>query len=237
METAKRRRPFAAEARGESIGERLDTLHRTTEIACFEHARELGFGDDVIRPKGWMWLIAKTDVALRRPWDHDDDIVVETWPIYGSATGLLWMVEVFDRCGLLATQSYHWVLADQKSGFPLRLPEDMKGDRAVFKALEADRYAWAEATPKTPLFTKTRWIPAADLDANGHVHNTFHVRYAFEAYDVWPSRFVVKYLAPLPAMRTLTLQATQEDGFTFIEGFIESSAATPAFTVGVRVMQ
>jgi acyl-CoA thioesterase FadM len=235
MEKAKRRRLFAAVGQDGAIGTRLEALHRTTEIACFEHAGELGFGDDVIRPNGWMWLIAKTEVELLRSWDLDGETAVETIPVLGSATGLLWMAEVFDASGLFARQTYHWVLADQTSGFPLRLPDGMKGDRTIFKTLEEERYAWSESAPKTALFATTRWIDAADLDVNGHVHNTCHVRYAFEACDVWPMRYVVRYLAPLPAARTLTLQAFQDNDFILIKGFVESTAATPAFTVGVRV--
>jgi acyl-CoA thioesterase FadM len=222
---------------GESIGSTLDSFHRLTEIACFEHAKELGIGDDVVRPKGWMWLIAKTSVEFFHPWTQDGDIVVQTLPVFGSATGLLWMIEIQTASGPLARQTYHWVLADQASGRPLRMPETLRGDRAVFKQIEDAEYGVFDKPAKLVQSIKKRWIPASDVDENGHVHNTCHVRYAFEDATRWPMRYAVWYHAPLMAESELSIRAKQGTGLLVLEGFFVLTAATPTFTVRVRIIQ
>lgn len=234
MVHAKRKRAFSDASPSESIGATLDSFHRLTEIACFEHAKELGFGDDVVRPKGWMWLIAKTSVEFLQPWEFYGEIVVETHPIFGSATGLLWIVDVFQNARKLASQTYHWVLALQDSGRPIRLPEILRGDRTVFKQKEEAEFGLFETPTSGMMDSRKRWIPATDVDENGHVHNTCHVRYAFETAATWPMRYAVWYHAPLLAERELLIQTTHGTEVLGLEGFSDFNAATPAFTVRVR---
>lgn len=234
MVLAKRRRVFSDISPSDSIGASLDAFHRLTEIACFEHAMELGFGDDIVRPKGWTWLIAKTSVEFVQTWMKKGEIVVETEPIFGSATGLLWIVEVSQDALKLASQTYHWVLALQDSGRPLRLPETLRGDRIVFKQKEEVEFGLFEMPSGDMIEHRKRWIPKTDLDENGHIHNTCHVRYAFESAAFWPMRYAVWYHAPLHADQELTIRTTKGPMGFILEGFPDLTAATPAFTVRVR---
>lgn len=237
METSDRKRSFPALDVGTTVGERLEAMHRATEIACFEHASSLGFGDEVVRPKGWMWLIAKTGVAWERPWENESEITVFTRPVYGASTGLLWVVQVWENDRILANQTIHWVLADQTTGKAIRWTDSPRGDREAFRRLERREFKLLEEDASNVLWTKQHLVSTNDLDENGHVHNTCHVRYTFDAIGSWPIEYAVKYHTPLSADIVLHLQALQGTNVLVLNGYPKTLAATPAFTVGVRVIK
>lgn len=183
-------------ANHQTVSSILDSWHRIVEIATFQHAQELGFGDDVVRPQGWMWLVVKVATTIHQNITDSIQVRIKTEVILGLHSSVLWLVSVFDSQGtLLLEQVLSWALADQKTNQILsildRIPRYI-ANREVAKQLASTWF------PKLIISHQTKpmydyHVNIQDIDQNNHVHNTTFIAILFQKDQRFPRSYRVDY--------------------------------------------
>jgi acyl-ACP thioesterase len=184
----------------EQIGKRLEHIHRLAEMASFSHAQALGVGDDIIRPLGKMWLVVKVSTKLLKLPIFMSEIHIQTTPLFGLASGVLWIVEATCNNQLVFEQAILWAMADQTSQKAIRLPEFF-GQFEQQKALVKDKLKdWfsLDASMIIPTHcSNPQAIHPSHIDFNHHLHNTRYIEYLFVSFPVYPREIEIHYLTPI----------------------------------------
>lgn len=179
-----------------SIASKLDTLHRAIEIATFQHAQELGFGDDVIRCQNWMWLVVKVATTIHRHVSFPHQVIIRTEAILGLHSGVLWHVQLYNRDHILfVEQVISWALADQQTLQLLsilnRIPI-LPTNRDNAKKLASTWFP--KISPLVSFVPKFVYqVKPEDIDQNHHVHNTTFVAILFQEEQQFPMHYRLDY--------------------------------------------
>lgn len=176
------------------LPKQLEHLHKEIEIATFLHAQSLGIGDDVVRPKGWMWVIAKSDTTFfvqHLPFRF----LIKTTPHFGLSSGILWEVEVKSLQGDVIVQHFvFWAIASQQTNKAIALPRELF---PMSQNPETKKF-FREIFPK--LVLSDDFVPAydvlihpQDIDQNHHVHNTVFVQIVLEGFHEIPRHYRIDF--------------------------------------------
>ena len=184
----------------EHIGKRLEHIHRLAEMASFTHAQALGIGDDVIRPLGKMWLVVKVSTKLMEFPIFMTEIHIQTTPLFGLASGVLWIIEATSNNQLVFEQAILWAMADQTSQKAIRLPEffgQFEPQKSLVKEKIKDWFP-LDASMITPTrVSNPQAVHPSHIDFNHHLHNTRYIEYLFVSFPVHPKEIEIHYLAPI----------------------------------------
>jgi acyl-ACP thioesterase len=184
----------------EHIGKRLEHIHRLAEMASFSHAQALGIGDDVIRPLGKMWLVVKVSTKLVSIPIFMAELDIQTTPLFGLASGVLWMVEATCNHQLIFEQAILWAMADQTSQKAIRLPEffgQFEQQKSLVKEKIKDWFPLDASMIHPTRVSEPQVVHPSHIDFNHHLHNTRYIEYLFVSFPVQPREIEIHYLAPI----------------------------------------
>jgi len=152
--------------------ERLKTteLFQILQDVATEHCNEIGYGGDVIGPKGLIWVIARYRLEVKRWPDAGECIHVVTWP--GKTRHMLfprhYIIE--DAAGnTILEASAIWTLMDQNERKMVRPgPYGVELDGIV----TGREVSLPSAPKKLPIIaTESFIVPERFLDVNRHMNN------------------------------------------------------------------
>jgi acyl-ACP thioesterase len=198
------------------------------EEAAFSHAELLGVGYEAMMERRRVWILSRISVRMdKRPHFHEN-ITVSSWP---RGHDRLFAVRDYEiMCGgqSLVRGRSNWIVFDLDRRRPVRPEEIMDrlplndGKNALTESPAAlgEREGLTRAAARTALY--------ADLDFNGHVHNTRYMQLIFDLFDPEkienaPSLSVdINYLKEITALSVTELWFGETDGVYHIEGRQES---------------
>jgi len=197
----------------QSVGSILDDWHRILEIATFQHAKELGFGDDVVRPQGWMWLVVKVATTIHQKITDSIQVKIKTEVILGLHSSVLWLVSVFDHHETLRLeQALLWALADQKTNQLLSIQNRIPPypfHREVAKRLSSMWFPKLTLSSSTTLIGQYH-VSSQDIDQNNHVHNTTFIAILFQKDQRFPRSYRVDYQDMMFLNETILVETSIE---------------------------
>ena len=144
-----------------------------------DHCDELGFGMDIMGPKGLIWVIVRHRLNVHRYPKPGEELVLETWPGLTRHGLFPRHYEISDSKGeIIAESAALWTLVDVNSRRMIK-PENYGVD---FPGMATGR---EKANPKSPekLIQDREYefvVPEEYLDGNGHMNNTRYYRMAEE---------------------------------------------------------
>ena len=204
------------------MGKRLEHMHRLAEMASFSHAQALGIGDDVIRPLGKMWLVVKVSTKIYKLPAFMAPIDIQTTPLFGLASGVLWMVEATYHNQLVFEQAILWAIADQTSQRAERLPEffgRFEKQKSLVKAKIKDWYPLDASMIIPTQVSDPQAIHPSHIDFNHHLHNTRYIEYLFASFPVHPREIEIHYLAPIWPTDIIVFESSLIHDTILVNGF------------------
>lgn len=155
------------------LGEKLSTaeLFWMLQEVSTEHCNILGFGMDLMGPKGLIWVVARHKLEVQRYPQPNEEVRIETWPAPARHGLFPRHYEMYGADGeLLLTASALWTLVDYNTRRMIK-PENYGID---VPGITTGR---EKGNPKAP--TKLPQdrvedfvVPQEYLDNNGHMNNT-----------------------------------------------------------------
>ena len=161
---------------------RLTTMANYFQEIAYHHANELGFGYEVMKQRGTMWLLSRMKIRMDEYPEWNDRIMIETWP---SGVDKLFAIRDFrvtDLSGrLLGTASTYWLIVNLDTHRPVRPREELEkyarityGD-PVFK----DGPGKIDL-PGQPEQIDHHLVGYSDLDVVGHVNNVKYMEWCID---------------------------------------------------------
>lgn len=170
----------------------LGTMKFATILNHFQdiaesHASQLGVSIEHIKPKGWMWVLARYHVRLSRLPNSGEAICIRTWPSGWERLFANREFEIIDEqghlCGVAASA---WLVLQEGNFRPLKAGDCFPGipvhaQRTVVS--EWQKLPSIERVDSSKQFT----VLHHDLDINGHVNNTQYAIWALESApsEIW----------------------------------------------------
>jgi YbgC/YbaW family acyl-CoA thioester hydrolase len=144
---------------------------------AIDASTDAGFGSRWYDDAGLMWLVRRTSFEIAQPVGRDTVLDLSTW------------VEDFRRVrsyrryearaadgGVVATALTDWVLVDQTTGKPRRVPAEVEEAFGVATGTAAaTRPPWQAPAPPAAPARSTHAVRFTDLDALAHVNNAKYV--------------------------------------------------------------
>ena len=155
------------------LGERLSTseLFWILQEVSTEHCNKLGFGMDLMGPKGLIWVVARHKLEMKGSLKPNESIEIQTWPAPARHGLFPRHYEVYAADGeLLASASALWTLVDINTRRMIK-PESYGID--VPGILTGREQGNPKAPEKLPQDRSLEFVvPESYLDNNGHMNNT-----------------------------------------------------------------
>ncbi len=158
-----------------------------------EHATALGYGHDMTRKNGLMWIIIKNHLLITRAPLEGERVTVTTWVTKQRHVMFPRYCRMTDAAGnVLIDGAAMWVLADTKTrqlAFPDRYGVVQTGDNQGFEIPILSPIRKAE-----PACSTTVDIPYSYIDMNHHVNNTRYIDIAEDCLGLAENGHSVKEL-------------------------------------------
>ena len=210
-----------------------DNLKISSALAYMEEgaslsADELGFGYEVIKPRGHAFIITNTHCEFIRPVMAGETITLKSWPLKPSFAIFQREYRFLDKKEepvLIA--SSRWCLIDMKTGriLPSKTIDDQDystyNTERLFENVQWKIPAF-DITDKKALFTIT--IANSEYDHNMHVNNTKYASYCLNVFSVEELKtkrlktFSISYVKQCKEGETLRFYKNEEDGVYFVQG-------------------
>lgn len=164
------------------LGEKLSTaeLFWMLQEVSTEHCQILGFGMDLMGPKGLIWVVARHKLEVKRYPMPNEAVRIETWPAPARHGLFPRHYEMYGADGeLLLTASALWTLVDINTRRMIK-PESYGVEVPGF--LTGREQAKPKAPKKLMQDRAVKFVvPKEYLDNNGHMNNTKYYELAEES--------------------------------------------------------
>ncbi len=159
------------------------SICRFLQEAAGNHAAKLDVSAQEIALRNQMWVLSRLSLQMENYPKLHENLHIETWPVSGrSAVRGLRDFILSDAAGLVVGKaSTMWLLLDQQSKRPLRLPAwiaEVCGPGLSENIVEPLDIAMFCEIPENSLDLVVR---ASDIDYNMHVNNVCYLEWALEA--------------------------------------------------------
>jgi acyl-ACP thioesterase len=198
------------------------------EEAAFGHAELLGVGYEAMTERRQAWILSRISVRMdKRPRLHDN-VTVSSWPRGHDRLFAVRDYEIAREGQSLARGRSDWIIFDVDKRRPIR-PGDIMDKLPLNDGKDALAESPAALSETEGLTrTATRTALYADLDFNGHVHNTRYMQWICDLFDPEtienaPSISIdINYLKEIAALSVTELWFGETGGVYHIEGRQES---------------
>lgn len=164
------------------LGEKLSTseLFWMLQEVSTEHCDKLGFGMDLMGPKGLIWVVTRHKLEVKRYPQTNETIEIQTWPAPARHGLFPRHYELYSSSGeLLLSASALWTLVDINSRRMIK-PENYGID--VPGILTGREQGNPKSPEKLPQDRAVEFVvPREYLDNNGHMNNTKYYELAEES--------------------------------------------------------
>lgn len=162
---------------------RVVTLMNFLQEAAVESADALGFGFEVCRDKGVVWVGSNYLVKIDELPKINERIVIETWPAEGKLWGAIRNFVVRNESGdVIIRARSQWVLIDIKRRRPVILSKYFPEYNFLDEQVMDDDFHKFEPIEKSDI-TKNILVRFDDIDINNHVNNAVYLLWASEGLD------------------------------------------------------
>ena len=154
-----------------------EELFLLLQQASGEHCDQLGFGMEIMGPKGLIWVIVRHRLNIIRYPRCGEEIIIETWPGLTRHGLFPRHYEIKDCSGeIIAESAALWTLVDVNSRKMIK-PETYGVDfPGTVNGREKPSPKAPEKLPQDKCFEFI--VPEEYLDGNGHMNNTRYYRMA-----------------------------------------------------------
>ncbi len=211
---------------------RLSRVFSYFQEIANQHANHLDAGYDFMQQSGYVWVLSRVFIDIRRLPLWGEEFIVETWPLGNERV-------FFRRDFRLTSQSNadisavtYWLLIDIAS----RRPKEFDIDEAVIMhnkshfSLNAPSIRFLAVDSDIREIRKVKY---SDIDQNLHVNNSRYVDWIFDLFEPsWlesknPASFAIEYKSEVKEGDSVELYKKNEAGSLFhIEGKIAGSGKT-----------
>ena len=198
------------------------------ESACIS-ADELGFGYEVIQPKGIGFIIANWYLELYRKIGFGEKITVHTWPIKPKHLIFLRDFELYSGDEKIGVATSRWCMVDLNKFVFLPMT-------AVFEPNFFDNYNTQRCIEftdwkipnvdlETPVYS--RQLKYNDCDHYFHVNNTKYPDFLLDVFstqefkDKWISSLQITYVKQCKEGEVLNIYRRDFEGYSIVEGRVE----------------
>ena len=145
-----------------------------------EHCDKLGFGMDLMGPKGLIWVVARHKLQVERYPQANELVRIETWPAPARHGLFPRHYEMYGADGqLLLSASALWTLVDINTRRMIK-PESYGIDvPGILTGREQGNPKSPEKLPQDRMVEFV--VPESYLDSNGHMNNTRYYSLAEES--------------------------------------------------------
>ncbi|MDR1470350.1 MAG: acyl-ACP thioesterase [Spirochaetaceae bacterium] len=198
------------------------------EEAAFGHAELLGVGYEAMMERRRVWILSRISVRMdTRPRFHEN-VTVSSWPRGHDRLFAVRDYEIARDGQPLVRGRSNWIIFDPDKRRPVR-PEEIMDTLPLNDGKNALTESPAALGAMEGLTrAATRKALYADLDFNGHVHNTRYMQWICDLFDPEkieqaPSISIdINYLKEITALSVTELWFGETDGVYHIEGRQES---------------
>ncbi|GAB4516285.1 MAG: hypothetical protein OHK0046_21370 [Anaerolineae bacterium] len=168
---------------------RLSNILRYMQEAAFMASASVGYSEPRYRELGYLWLAYETDVEVLQPLRYGDAITVKTWVANFRRVRSLRCYTLWRGNELVAHGYTDWVLIEQTTQRPAKIPEEMQsgyGENQPQDAIPALTPLPPEIAVKPPAGLEGRHhaVVWSEIDGAGHVNNAVYVDVVVDAG--WP---------------------------------------------------
>ncbi len=164
------------------LGERLSTaeLFWMLQEVSTEHCQIMGFGMDLMGPKGLIWVVARHKLEVKRYPQSNERVRIETWPAPARHGLFPRHYEMYGADGeLLLSASALWTLVDINTRRMIK-PESYGIEVPGF--LTGREQGNPKSPEKLPQDRVVEFVvPQEYLDNNGHMNNTKYYQLSEES--------------------------------------------------------
>jgi medium-chain acyl-[acyl-carrier-protein] hydrolase len=207
---------------------RMASLFNYFQEIAGNHVVALGIGYEVLKKLGYIWVLSRARVRVRRLPSWGERGIVETWHV--TTDGLMYIRDfrMSDGSGnVLLDASTGWLLVDTANfrphgpeALPIPLPVNNNG-----RALEDPLRKLLPVRDIHPAYERS--VLLSDLDVNDHVNNARYLEWIFDCYDDeyvkghTPGFLQVNYVGETTLGDTVALSRGEDassPGIHYIEG-------------------
>jgi acyl-CoA thioester hydrolase len=144
---------------------------------AIDASTDAGFSSRWYDEAGLMWLVRRTSFQIARPVGRDTVLELSTWVEDFRRVRSYRRYEARAADGsVVASALTDWVLVDQTSGKPRRVPAEVEEAFGVATGTAAaTRPPWQAPAPPAAAARSTHAVRFTDLDALAHVNNATYV--------------------------------------------------------------
>ena len=221
-----------------------DELKPSAMLAYFEEvawssADELGFGYEMLKPKGYTFMLTNVRSRIYKPVPLGARVLVKTWPTPPSYFVFGREYQILSPSGeVFVNATSRWCLVDLNTGKLLQAKTLSDQDYSSYnsaRALDVNRWKFPlyPAEDGEERFSIT--IANSEYDHNMHVNNTRYADYCFNCFSVGElssrklEEFSLGYIRQCREGDSLRFARSQtEEGDFQIEGFNGGEVAVQA---------
>lgn len=189
-----------------------------------QHLESEGYSYEVMRSKGFVFLLVKEAVSINRLPHCRDEVKLATWFEKTKGAEFLRAMQITDEKGLLIEAQTYWIIADPETHKILRptaLPFEMPclgTDSVKTKARKIKVENGVDAG--------VREVRYSDIDCNNHMNNSV---YADIVCDYFPnglgdkslSQFQINFEGEATLGEKINIKTASADGGVVFEGTID----------------
>lgn len=153
------------------------------ESACYS-ANELGFGYDVLQPKGIGFVLVNWHIELYKNIKLADKLTVHTWPIKPKKSIVFRDFELFVGGEKVGVATSRWCLVDLEkfNVLPTSIALDLPIDYNEKRAVEVTNWKIPAVVSDVSVYEKT--VAYSDYDHYNHANNTKYGDFLMDAFSV-----------------------------------------------------
>ncbi len=163
---------------------RMASLFNYFQEIAGNHVVHLGIGYEVLKDLGYVWVLSRARVRIRKLPAWGEGGVIRTWHV--TTEGLMYIRDfrMTDRDGnVLLDAATGWLLVDTAAfrphtadALPIPLPSNENG-----RTLNEQLKKLVPVRDMRPAYERN--VHLSDLDVNNHVNNARYLEWLFDCYD------------------------------------------------------
>jgi acyl-CoA thioester hydrolase len=150
--------------------------------AAFDASATAGFPSGMYAQLGYHWLIRSSEIEYLQPVHSGETILVKTWvhDFQGVTSRRMYEFLRGDENELVARASTEWVLLDDNTGKPRRIPNELANaffPEGLPENFPARRRFPVAPAPPVGAYRAVVEVTWRDIDPVGHVNNAVYLDY------------------------------------------------------------